>query len=554
MDSIEQLLMSMPKPTLSSERDRRIRDAILSAPSPTPPERVRWSFTMPRFAVAFASALVAVVAMSGYAYAAPTITRGDVLYTVKRGIEDVQRLLPRTPLERVQLHTTFALRRAGELEVLVGERGGSQRLAFVPIAYAAEDDAVPDGGDPVSATAADLMIETEAAVRVAETITETVSAQRAVQVLARGQERVQERLVRAAQRVGIANPRRAEVLARAMVTAQATAVASRAAAAETAVAAARGDTRVRIMVTPKREGSQAPVEAVALTEELSDERLEIPALRSSLADAGVPDADADIFIRQIETKLDRADAAIRSGKGREVRGELDAAAALRKHAKHFVKTVEHDAPQREEAEDLLAAAHATLDEFAGRVEILQDFQPEHRMVRAATALLETARAKLAEADASFAVGADARARTQAAVASELLDRLEDRLRGLEEAEEPEEQPDADAFPEDDDVQSLDRATDDVRFPTLEEDIPDDQPLPERGEDPMKDIGRPSKFDVPSGTMLERQKWEAERMMRKERVRAKVEEWGGVQGSTTATDPMTGVRYEFKGEYLRPLSW
>lgn len=533
MDSIEQLLMSMPKPTLSAERDRRIRDAILSAPTPTPPERVRWSFTVPRFAVAFASVFIAVVAMGGYVYAAPTVTRGDALYVVKRGIEDVQRLLPRTPFERVRLHTTFALRRAEELEVLVGERDGSQRLSFVPIAYAAEDDTVLDGDDPVSATAADLMIETEAAVRVAETITETAAAQRAVQVLARGQERVQERLVRAARKAGVANPRRAEVLARAMVTAQATAVASRAAAAETAVAAARGDTRVRITVTSKREGPRVPVEAAELTEELSDERLELPALRSSLADAGVPDADADTFIRQIETKLDRADAAIRSGKGREVRGALDAAAALRKNAKHFVKTVEHDATQRGEVEDLLAVAHATLDELAGRVETLQDFQPEHRMVRAATALLETARAKLAGADASFAVGADARARTQAAVASELLDRLEDRLRGLEEAEEAE-------------AEDAEEA---------EEDAPDDQPALERDRDSVEDSGGDSlEFDTSPKIESKRPKLEEERMMRKERVRGKIEEWGGAQGGTTAIDPVTGIRYEFKGEYLRPLSW
>lgn len=530
MDSIEQFLMSMPKPTLSSERDRRIRDAILSAPTPTPPERVRWSFTVPRFAVAFASVLVAVVAVSGYAYAAPTVTRGDALYVVKRGIEDVQRLLPRAPLERVRLHTTFALRRAEELEVLVGERGGGRRFALVPIAYAAEDDAVPDDDDPVSATAADLIIETKAAVRVAETITETVSAQRAVQVLARGQERVQERLVRAAQKAGVANPRRAEALARAMATAQETAIASRAAAAETAVAVARGDRSVRIVVTPKRETSRAPVEAAELTEELSDERSELPALRSSLAEAGVPDADADTFIRQIEAKLDRADVANRAGKGQEVRGALDATAALRKNAKHFVKTVEHDATQRGEVEDLLAAAHATLDELVGRVETLQDFQPEHRMVRAATAFLETARAKLAEADASFAVGADARARTQAAVASELLDRLEDRLRGLEEAEEEE-------------------------VEDTEEDVLDDQPPLERNRDSVKNSGGdPPEFDASPKAELRRSKLEEERMMRKERVRGKIEEWGGVQGGTTAIDSMTGVRYEFKSEYLRPLSW
>lgn len=519
MDSIEQLLMTLPRPTLSAERDCRIRDAILSAPSPTPPDRVRWLFTMPRFAVAFASILIAVVAVSGYAYAAPTVTRGDALYVVKRGIENVQRLLPRAQLERVRLHTTFALRRAEELEVLVGERGGSQRFALVPTVYAVENDAVSDYDDPVSATAVDLIMETEAAVRAAETITETAIAQRAVQVLARGQERVQERLVAAARKAGVANPRRAEVLARAMVTAQATAVASRAAAAETAVAAARGDKRVRIMVTPKRETLRVPVEAAEFTEELSDERLELPKLRSSLADAGVPDADADTFIRQIETKLDRADAAIRSGKGREVRGALDAATALRKNAKHFVKTVEHDAIQRGEVEDLLAAAHATLDELAGRVETLQDFQPEHRTVRAATAFLETARAKLAEADASFAVGADARARTQAAVAAELLDRLEDRLRGLEEMEELEEQSE-EGILQPEDVQSLDQSASGARR------------VDESGREPVDD----------------------ERKGRKERVRGKIEEWGEVQGGTTAVDPVTGIRYEFKGEYLRPLSW
>lgn len=533
MDSIEQLLMSMPKPTLSAERDRRIRDAILSAPSPTPPERVRWSFTMPRFAVALASVFIAVVAMGGYAYAAPTVTRGDALYAVKRGIEDVQRLLPRTPLERVQLHTTFALRRAEELEVLVGERGGLRRFALVPIAHAAENDGGAASDDPVSATAADLIIETEAAVRVAETITETAAAQRAVQVLARGQERVQERLVAAARKAGVANPRRAEVLARAMVTTQETVIASRAAAAETEVAATRGDTRVRIMVTPKRETLRAPVEATELTEELFDERLELPEFRSALADAGVPDADADALVGQIEAKLDRADAAIRSGKGREVRGELDAAAALRKNAKHFVKTVEHDVPARGDVEEALAATHATLDELAGRVETLQDFQPDHRMVRAATALLETARAKLAEADASFAVGADARARTQAEVASELLDRLEDRLRGLEEAE-------------DEEVESEDAEG---------ADAPDDQPSLERDRDSVKDSGGdPLKFDTSPKTESRQPKFEEGRMMRKERVRGKVEEWGGVQGGTTAVDPVTGIRYEFKGEYLRPLSW
>lgn len=519
MDSIEQFLMVLPRPALSAERDRRIRDTILSAPSPTPPERARWSFTMPRFAVEFASVFIAVVAMGVYAYAAPTITRGDALYTVKRGIEDVQRLLPRAPLERVRLHTTFALRRAEELEVLVGERGGSQRFALVPTAYAAEDDTVSDRDDPVSATAADLIMETEAAVRAAETITETAAAQRAVQVLARGQERVQERLVRAAKRAGVANPRRAEMLARAMVTAQETAVASRAAAAETAVAAARGDKRVRIMVTPKREAPRAPVEAAEFTEELFDERLKLHKLRSSLVDAGVPDADANAFVGQIEAKLNHADAAIRSGKGREVRGALDAAAALRKNAKHFVKTVELDASQHGEVEELLAAAHATLDELAGRVEILQDFQPEHRMVRAATALLETARAKLAEADASFAVGADTRTRTQAAVAAELLGRLEDRLRGLEEAEELEEQPKEDAL-QPEDVQSLNQSASGARR------------VDESGREPV----------------------DGERKGRKERVRGRIEEWGGVQGDTTAVDPVTGIRYEFKNEYLRPLSW
>jgi hypothetical protein len=62
------------------------------------------------------------------------------------------------------------------------------------------------------------------------------------------------------------------------------------------------------------------------------------------------------------------------------------------------------------------------------------------------------------------------------------------------------------------------------------------------------------FDPRRAEELKRAAGNAERRERKERVRSRVEEWGALQQGTTATDPMTGVRYEFKGEYLRPLSW
>ncbi|MBI4434594.1 hypothetical protein HY635_02145, partial [Candidatus Uhrbacteria bacterium] len=48
--------------------------------------------------------------------------------------------------------------------------------------------------------------------------------------------------------------------------------------------------------------------------------------------------------------------------------------------------------------------------------------------------------------------------------------------------------------------------------------------------------------------------DVEQKLRRGRVRGKTEVWSEAAGSAAAVDPQTGLRYEFKGEYLRPPAW
>ncbi|MDO8598993.1 MAG: hypothetical protein Q7S02_02705 [bacterium] len=278
MVDIEHQLKKLPKATLAPDRDARIRAALMAwdgartSPIDAIPShwgiRMRQYFTFRTFAFATAVSVVAVIGVSGYAYASPTVTRGDALYGVKRTMERVQGSWQVTPLDRVEFHGQLALRRTAELEVLLRERGGAQRLVFVPIARAAASssgDASAGAGfeiDALRETALEITAETTLAAAAAEEISEPFTAKRATDVVVRVSMQVETRLRVAASATGIGAPSVVvEAVTNALEETRALSVSTAAASVEIATAVERGDRTIRVEIVPRR-----PVDHLRLPE------------------------------------------------------------------------------------------------------------------------------------------------------------------------------------------------------------------------------------------------------------------------------------------------
>lgn len=446
-------LKHLPRVTLSAECDQRIRAAIAStAPSPVAHDMSEHTFRLPRLVFALA-VFVAIVGVSGYAYASPNVTRGDGLYPVKRTMERVRGSAIRTPVTRVQYHSDLALRRAAELGVLLRERSAPTGIALIPSAYAQEGDPAeptpdmtgePDGGtkgggtsdvalseDPIVATTIEVAIEVEAAATAAEDITEPAVAEIAIAALVASQTEVTSVLEDAANSAGVEDANVTEAIAIALETVDTVATTTASAATEVTAASEAGETTVTLELTAHTELAANDADATAdangdadddaeeiaeLQTKLTDARTTLASLQTELTDAGVPAERVTQLTTRIGAKLDAAAAALEHGNAHQARGLLKAAKALRNNAKHFFR---QSAQRAERAEDATAALVGAQAAITASTNAIGEDAPA-----AAQRVLAAAQEKLTAAQAAADAGEFKKARALAKVAAHLAVRAD----------------------------------------------------------------------------------------------------------------------------------
>ncbi|MDO8622460.1 MAG: hypothetical protein Q7R80_04475 [bacterium] len=535
---IESFFASFPTPTLSPERDRQIRAALLAAPTPAVPVPSWRPSIVPRFALAFAAVLIAVTSVSGFAYASSGVTRGDVLYPVKRTIERVEGVWQRTPIARVRFHSKLALRRFAELEMLLGQRVTTDRTSFIPVARAASSG-YGNGSwhDPISLTASDVAWETSAAVAVVVEISDPAVVKEVTTVLIERQERLEDGLVRAARAVGIERVNRVEAIAQAIEGVREASTTTRVVAAEAAAAAARGVRDVRRTPLPRPSGpTPQSLDAVTIKQKIIEERSEALALGDDLGAVDGENGDAARLLRRVEQKISAADVALNAGDAEQAHRLLDGAIVLRKNAKHFVKVPERVEERQRGVQEDIAAVREDLADAEERLEVLRDTLSTSESLAGASELVAVAHEKLAEAARALAAKEYDRAQTHAATAGLLIDRMVKEMDGVvERDDQTEEALEADVeqegeAPEERGDEDDDRADRDMRTP--------------------KDGGTAVEAEEKGGAGARRE----DPGSRRGRVKGQRESWDAMGDGAAVVNPETGVRIEFDKEYLRPLTW
>lgn len=116
-EQLHKLLAKSSTGVLSSESKARVRASLMESISHIPQEEERavssWSFTFLKFGMVM---VLAVMVLSGTAYASRGAQPGDILYPVKKVKENIAVTLAPTPEIKLELKTQFAEERLKELE------------------------------------------------------------------------------------------------------------------------------------------------------------------------------------------------------------------------------------------------------------------------------------------------------------------------------------------------------------------------------------------------------------------------------------------------------
>ena len=116
---------------------------------------MKQTFTM-RFAAIGVAMLTVLIGGSAYSYYSPSVTHGDTLYNVKKGIESVRLSFANNLDEKVHVHTDLANRRLAEAKVLAEAQGISEdellSLLGGGVAFAQTDETEGQAEEDANAT------------------------------------------------------------------------------------------------------------------------------------------------------------------------------------------------------------------------------------------------------------------------------------------------------------------------------------------------------------------------------------------------------------------
>lgn len=185
MDNMESKLNNLPRKKLSRKADLAIKLKLYCLIWRKLISNFEWDFSFASLRPALATflILIAVVIIPGYAYANDNITRGNFLYPVKRGLENIEINLPMPENQKVAIYEKLAERRLNEAEVLADQAGNDK----------------PELIKDTLAEAANLKEKAEEKAKNSD-IKNTIKAN---EIVTKSAERQTEKLSKVAQKVGI---------------------------------------------------------------------------------------------------------------------------------------------------------------------------------------------------------------------------------------------------------------------------------------------------------------------------------------------------------------
>ncbi len=368
----EQLKTHAKNVRMSVPENDRVKTALMrhmaSAPSSNAFEKIPFLFlNFTRMTIiksvswGVAALAVAFVGISSYAYASPSVTRGDALYSLKTAYERMGLRNADTNFERVQVYSKLALRRLEEAKVLAGELGTESVPAVVsflniPVAYAetTTDGFAINGVEAqfdetgtayfLISTTGEVTALTEAAIEEAEEITDPTELQEALEVIDATQTTQVEGLAEVAAEVGTDGDE-------AVVDAVAVAIdetiedsAEVDAALETvADAVEAGDAEVTIEIATATDASSEDADEEESVDgdaaKLTVAQETIATFKADLLASGVSEEEAQKLFDRVDAKLLKAQEALADGNVNKMQGLLKATKALTNNAKHFAKKV-----------------------------------------------------------------------------------------------------------------------------------------------------------------------------------------------------------------------
>lgn len=119
-NNIEEQLNKLPKAKLSRKKDFVLRWQFLKISWRKSWQEVLDIIKLRKLAPIFTmiTVLALIVFVPSYAYASSNVTRGNILYPIKQGIEKVELSLADTPNKKVEVYTKLASRRLAEANTL----------------------------------------------------------------------------------------------------------------------------------------------------------------------------------------------------------------------------------------------------------------------------------------------------------------------------------------------------------------------------------------------------------------------------------------------------
>lgn len=341
MHSLEQKLNRLPKGKLSKKADLLIRMRLLRASfSATAPKPSFLPILKPIVAMTLIIILVMSAGTSAYAYGSDKVTRGHLLYGLKRAIEREEMKLSRTPMEAVKLHSKFTKRRLAEAAVL--SRALETSVAGEAPAGTTTGTAVKDSAEEhLARTIVDADESAGRASRMSARISEPAAAKAALEMVAETRMDQEEALQRLAGTIGLsASDETVDD-----IVLELDAIKKEKRRLFQAIGDLnRGkketeDTDVIGTTTPGQDETAATSTPESTSESLKNIESRIEAIKQELTKQQVPPKKIENFSRRLEKKLNKAKEAIDQGKWNQAEGLLRASEALTNNSEHFFREI-----------------------------------------------------------------------------------------------------------------------------------------------------------------------------------------------------------------------
>ena len=339
MIDIEEKLNNLPKGKLSKRVDWHLRFSFL---------KLRWQVFFNKFSALSAARrmapiaiavvlLLSLVCLPYYAYASEDVVRGNVLYPIKQSIEKIELSLADTPAKKADVYTKLAERRLEELEKL------------------SNGDSVA-ANDNLAATIDEITVLTVQASSEAEDKVNTEEKKQQIEDrVAQIKEKQLDRMEKIANKFGLrasdnlldslavniddlkkdkqAKNIFSEVLSEIKISTSSqdykNFVHSRASTSSSTVISTS-----TIVTKPGR--ASIKIDQKIIAESWSTANDQVTILKNNIIAEGIENAELDDLFGRLDDRLNKAQAAIKSGNFNQADGLIKSTEALSNNAKHFL--------------------------------------------------------------------------------------------------------------------------------------------------------------------------------------------------------------------------